>query len=73
MKKKVYFKTFGCRTNLFDSQVMMQNLSDFEITENENEADVVVVNSCTVTNSADTTVRSYVNHIEKSSGANVAG
>ena len=71
MKKKVYFKTFGCRTNLFDSQVMMQNLEDFEITQNENEADVVVVNSCTVTNGADTTVRSYVNHIEKTSGAKV--
>ncbi|WP_345993937.1 tRNA (N(6)-L-threonylcarbamoyladenosine(37)-C(2))-methylthiotransferase MtaB [Sulfurimonas sp. HSL-1716] len=71
MKKKVYFKTFGCRTNLFDSQVMMQNLQDFEITENEAEADVVVVNSCTVTNGADTTVRSYVNHVEKSIGAKV--
>ncbi len=71
MRKKVYFKTFGCRTNLFDSQVMMQNLEDFDITEDENEADVVVVNSCTVTNGADTTVRSYVNHIEKSSGAKV--
>ncbi|MDD2356661.1 MAG: tRNA (N(6)-L-threonylcarbamoyladenosine(37)-C(2))-methylthiotransferase MtaB [Thiovulaceae bacterium] len=71
MRKKVYFKTFGCRTNLFDSQVMMQNLEDFDITEDESQADVVVVNSCTVTNGADTTVRSYVNHIEKSSGAKV--
>ncbi len=65
MKKKVYFKTFGCRTNIFDSQVMMQNLQDFEITEDENKADIVVVNSCTVTNSADISVRSYVNHINK--------
>jgi tRNA A37 methylthiotransferase MiaB len=68
MRQKVYFKTFGCRTNLFDSQVMMQNLEDFDITEDENQADVIVVNSCTVTNGADTTVRSYVNHIEKTTG-----
>jgi len=41
---------------------MMANLKDFEVTENEAEADIVVVNSCTVTNGADTGVRSYINH-----------
>lgn len=63
--QKVYFKTFGCRTNLFDSQVMMGALRDYEVTENEVEADIVVVNSCTVTNGADVSVRGYVNQIEK--------
>jgi threonylcarbamoyladenosine tRNA methylthiotransferase MtaB len=65
MKPKVYFKTFGCRTNLFDSQVMMSGLSDYEVTENESEAQIVVVNSCTVTNGADVSVRGYINGIEK--------
>ncbi len=64
-KPKVYFKTFGCRTNVFDTQVMMSNLKDFEITQNENEANVVVINSCTVTNSADTTARGYINSLNK--------
>ncbi|MEA1917386.1 MAG: tRNA (N(6)-L-threonylcarbamoyladenosine(37)-C(2))-methylthiotransferase MtaB, partial [Campylobacterota bacterium] len=50
MKQKIYFKTFGCRTNMFDSQVMMSALKSYDITENESEADVVIVNSCTVTN-----------------------
>jgi len=59
--KKVFFKTFGCRTNIYDTQIMMQNLKDFEITADEKEADIVVVNSCTVTNGADTGVRSYIN------------
>jgi MiaB-like tRNA modifying enzyme len=59
--KKVYFKTFGCRTNQFDSQVMMSKLKDFELTQDENEADVIMVNSCTVTNGADTSVRAYIN------------
>lgn len=63
--KKVFFKTFGCRTNIYDTQIMMANLKDFEITEHENEADIVVVNSCTVTNGADTGVRSYINHATK--------
>ncbi len=64
-KTKVFFKTFGCRTNLFDTQVMMANLKDFALTENEMEADVIVVNSCTVTNGADAGVRSYINKINK--------
>ncbi|CAA6815416.1 MAG: tRNA-t(6)A37 methylthiotransferase [uncultured Sulfurovum sp.] len=58
--KKVYFKTFGCRTNQFDTQVMMSKLKDFELTQNENEADVIMVNSCTVTNGADSSVRAYI-------------
>ncbi|NOQ32213.1 MAG: tRNA (N(6)-L-threonylcarbamoyladenosine(37)-C(2))-methylthiotransferase MtaB [Helicobacteraceae bacterium] len=63
--KKVYFKTFGCRTNVFDSQVMISKLQGHEVTENETEADIVIVNSCTVTNSADSGVRSYINQVNK--------
>jgi len=59
--KKVYFKTFGCRTNQFDTQVMMSKLKDFELTMSEDEADMIVVNSCTVTNGADSSVRAYIN------------
>ncbi len=62
---KVFIKTFGCRTNLFDSQVMLSNLQDFSITENEDEADIIIVNSCTVTNGADSGVRGYVNAANK--------
>lgn len=65
MKPKVYFKTFGCRTNLFDSQVMMGALNDYEVTEDESQADIVVVNSCTVTNGADVSVRGYINQMDK--------
>ena len=63
--QKVFIKTFGCRTNLFDSQVMLSHLEDFEITQNEDEADIVIVNSCTVTNGADSGVRGYVNSANK--------
>ncbi len=64
-KQKVFFKTFGCRTNIFDTQVMMSNLKDFDITQDEREADIVVINSCTVTNSADSTARGYINSLNK--------
>lgn len=64
--EKVYFKTFGCRTNQFDTQVMMANLNDYEVTTNEQEADIIIINSCTVTNSADSSVRSYINKVNRS-------
>lgn len=63
--KKVFFKTFGCRTNIYDTQIMIENLKDFELTQDEKEADIIVINSCTVTNGADTGVRSYVNSASK--------
>ncbi len=69
--KKVFFKTFGCRTNVFDSQVMMSRLEGYEITQNEADADVVVVNSCTVTNGADSSVRGYVNQLHNKGNAKI--
>jgi MiaB-like tRNA modifying enzyme len=65
--KKVYFKTFGCRTNQFDTQVMMSKLKDFELTLEESEADIVMVNSCTVTNGADSSVRAYISGVNRKS------
>ena len=50
---------------MFDTQVMMNNLKDFEITQCEKDANIVVINSCTVTNSADSTARNYINSLKK--------
>jgi len=63
--KKVYFKTFGCRTNQFDTQIMMSKLKEFELTLDEAQSDVVVVISCTVTNGADSSVRNYINSVQR--------
>jgi len=57
---RVYFKTFGCRSNIFDTE-LMKNLVNAEVVKNENEADLIIVNSCTVTNFADRDLRSYIN------------
>ena len=69
--KKVFFKTFGCRTNQFDTQVMMSKLKDFSIAQNEKEAHIIVINSCTVTNSADSGVRNYINKIKRETNAKI--
>jgi len=65
VKKRVYLKTFGCRTNIYDSNIMLQNLKDFDIVDCEDSADIVVINSCTVTNGADTSARQYINYLNR--------
>ena len=62
--QKVFFKTCGCRTNTFDTQVMINALKDFIPTPYEEDSDIVVVNSCTVTNGADSGVRNYINRLQ---------
>ncbi len=63
--KRVYFKTFGCRTNQFDTQVMMSKLQEFELSQDELKSDIIVVNSCTVTNGADSSVRNYISSMKR--------
>ncbi len=64
-RKKVYFKTFGCRTNQFDTQVMMSKLSEFDFSDDDISSDIIVVNSCTVTNGADSSVRNYISSMKR--------
>jgi len=63
--KRVYFKTFGCRTNQFDTQVMMSKLKAFTLSQDDTQSDIVVVNSCTVTNGADVSVRNYIASVKR--------
>ncbi|MBE2985914.1 tRNA (N(6)-L-threonylcarbamoyladenosine(37)-C(2))-methylthiotransferase MtaB [Campylobacter sp. RM12920] len=63
--QKVFFKTFGCRTNIYDTELMKRYIKDYEITNDEDSADIVIINSCTVTNSADSGVRAYINSVRR--------
>jgi MiaB-like tRNA modifying enzyme len=63
---KIFFKTFGCRTNIYDTAIMQSHLKDAIVIEDEADADIIIVNSCTVTNSADANVRSYINKFAQS-------
>ena len=47
---KIYIETYGCSLNQSDSELMAGLLkkADFEIVENIEDADVLIVNSCTV-------------------------
>lgn len=59
---RVFIKTFGCRTNIYDSELIKKYAKDSTIVNSENEADIIIVNSCTVTNGADFDCRNYIHH-----------
>ena len=44
---------------------MMSKLKDYELTDNELHSDYIVVNSCTVTNGADSSVRNYISSMKR--------
>ena len=49
--KKVYIQTHGCQMNEYDSAKMLELLgekSNFQTTENEAEADLLVLNTCSI-------------------------
>ena len=52
---KFYIKTLGCKVNQYESQMIRENFLKAGYTEAENsdEADVCVVNTCTVTSASD--------------------
>jgi tRNA-2-methylthio-N6-dimethylallyladenosine synthase len=59
---KVYIKTFGCQMNKYDSEIMKSLLlkEGFKFTDNWQEADVILVNTCSVRKHAEERVYSYL-------------
>ena len=51
MSKKLYIKTFGCQMNEYDSEKMADVLRDargYELTDDAAEADLLLVNTCSI-------------------------
>ncbi len=46
MNKKLHLVSLGCTKNLVDSEVMLGRLKEYEITDDNAEADVIIVNTC---------------------------
>ena len=71
--RRVYFHTFGCRANQYDTERMRQllELRGCEAVTDPREADAFVVNSCTVTNNADSELRRYVRRLSRTSSERV--
>lgn len=64
---KVFFFTLGCKVNQYESQSMSENLASkgFEIVHDPSNADVIVVNSCTVTSESDRKTRQAVRRFKR--------
>lgn len=64
---KVFFHTLGCKVNQYETQEMREQLkkNGYEITDDETEASVFVINSCTVTSESDRKTRQCVRHYKK--------
>ncbi len=46
MSKKLHLVSLGCTKNLIDSEVMLGRLQEYEIVNEGNDADVIIVNTC---------------------------
>ena len=46
MSKKLHLISLGCTKNLVDSEVMLGRLKEYEITDDNSAADVIIVNTC---------------------------
>lgn len=64
---KVFFHTLGCKVNQYETQEMREQLkkNGYEITDDENLANIFVINSCTVTSESDRKTRQCVRHYKK--------
>jgi len=56
---KVYIETYGCQMNVVDSEVVVSILAGegFAVTQNLNDADLILVNTCSVRENAEQRVR----------------
>lgn len=64
---KVAFHTLGCKVNQYESQAMAQSLEKqgFTVVDSSENADVYIVNSCTVTAESDRKTRQTVRKFKK--------
>ena len=64
--KKVFFITLGCKVNQYETNGMAQKFEEngYEIVQKNEEADLCVVNTCTVTNMSDRKSRQMLRRIK---------
>jgi tRNA-2-methylthio-N6-dimethylallyladenosine synthase len=63
MSKKLYIETYGCQMNVADSEVVASVMADkgYELTEDQNQADAIFINTCSVRDNAEQRVWGRLN------------
>ena len=64
-QRKLYIESYGCQMNFSDSEIVASILAQngFDTTSDINAADVVFLNTCSIRDKAEQTVRNRLNHI----------
>ncbi|HZK02537.1 MAG TPA: tRNA (N(6)-L-threonylcarbamoyladenosine(37)-C(2))-methylthiotransferase MtaB [Anaerovoracaceae bacterium] len=64
---KIAFYTLGCKVNQYETQALKETFKNrgFMIVDEHKDADIYVVNTCTVTNLADRKSRQYIRRMKK--------
>ena len=59
--KKVYIESYGCQMNFSDSEIVASILAEsgYGTTNNLEEADVVLVNTCSIREKAEQTINGF--------------
>jgi len=67
----VYFHTFGCKANQYDTERVRQAFTDqgAVVVDDPAAADLAVVNSCTVTHESEAKLRRLVRHVSRAGRA----
>lgn len=67
MNKKFFIKTLGCKTNEIESQIIKESLLNkgYIKTDNRLDADIYILNSCTVTSHSDNQALYLIKQIRK--------
>ena len=65
--KKIAFKTLGCRVNLYETDALASRFkaAGYDIADSDADADVFVVNTCTVTNTSEQHCRQAIHQIRR--------
>ena len=66
MKRKLYLETFGCQMNVLDSELVLSQLraQGYESTEDRDQADVILYNTCSVREHAELQVWSRLGELK---------
>jgi tRNA-2-methylthio-N6-dimethylallyladenosine synthase len=66
-KKKLFIESYGCQMNFSDSEVVASIMKNdgYATTRNVDEADVVLINTCSIRENAETRVRNRLTEFKK--------
>lgn len=64
---KAFFITFGCKVNIYETEIMknMFRENGYTVSDSEKDSDIFVINSCTVTAYSDKKIRQTIHRLKR--------